>query len=293
MVRSVQEELYQTRCVKFICAVGIAFFIVCLYPLVTGSEIDDIDHTNDIPHRSSRVAVISASLPLLVSYLYDWALPKRLTYPRALLLIAVIVPNLAVLLSSGAGNIPMRMSICFKSGSDQLFSAGLLAYIAGEATSKRLLILLAFLAVLGGVFNFYFVLLKCEAIPRVSTSTLASIVFVITIFFFMWTLIWFINDAKLLASRRKKFSSIYIVTTFFYCASQLILYGVLSTLGMKDLLQDGTLLIQALCMTGVSITTSQMAQYDAITAMVNTSKQLTHRLISRHNLTLSLYHLTF
>jgi hypothetical protein len=219
MVRSVQEELYQTRCVIFICAVGIAFFMVCLYPLVKGSEINDINHTNDIPHRSSRVAVISASLPLLVSYLYDWALPKRLTYPRALLLIAVIVPNLAILLSSGAGNIPMRMSICFKSGSDQLFSAGLLAYIAGEATRKRLLVLVAFLAVLGGVFNFYFVLLDFEPIPRVSTSTLASIAFVLTIFFFVWTLIWFINDAKLLASRRKKFASIYLVTTFFYCAS--------------------------------------------------------------------------
>lgn len=282
-----QDELNQTRCMKFICAVGIAFFIFCLYPVAMGSSRivnGGRDHIYNIAHDSSRVAVISASFPLLVGFLYDLGLPKRLTYPRALLLIAVIVPNMSILLSSSPNNTPIEISVCFKCGSDQLFVAGLLAFIAGEATSERLLGLLAFMAVLGGTINLYFVMADFEtSVQLPPDGVLALIMFLTFVVLFVWVITWFLKDFKSFDSRRKKFASTYIFTTFLYNILQVILFIVFDALGRKDLLQDSALLIQALCMTGVSIVTSQMAQHDAITAMASIPIDDAHPVPSLYN----------
>lgn len=140
MGRSAEEEIEQDRCINIIIGVGLIAFMTCLFPLAF-NLIEDSEYVSlCIPHHITRIAVVAATLPLLWEYAFDRSLPRRVLYPRTILLFALLVPNAIILLLSDPSlrTPPVRLSVCFAFGRSQLFNCGLVAYIAGEVSGQRL-----------------------------------------------------------------------------------------------------------------------------------------------------------
>jgi hypothetical protein len=271
MGRTTDEERLQIFCLRVVCVIGIVFFFLCLLPFSFDTDINDsTDWELLIPHNASRIAVIAASFPLLCDYVHDASLPHRLTYPRALILLGMVVPNAMVLiLDSYHHSQLLRMSICFKFASDQLLASGLVAYISGEVVSKRLLVLLVMVQLWCSVSNFFFVM-RVLITPAISLPLSVGIMLV-TLLLFIVMVLWLVNDMRRLDQRRKMFLITYTIAVCGTGALNLLSYIIITSLKLGAFLQDVSLLIQILIASGVMTITSRMAQHDAITAMVITS----------------------
>jgi hypothetical protein len=268
MERSAEEENRQDRYVKFICGVGVFSFLLCLFPIVFESNIDL--HTPKLItfFSSSRIAIIAALFPLVCDYLNDLSLPQRLTYPRSILLLSLLVPNAVILLMSLGGSVPVRISICFKFATDQLFACGMIAYIAGEVVSKRLLMFLASVTVWISAWHVYYCIevFITSQIPKsilMLTQLMSSMVILIII-------VWFLNDMKALGKRRLMFARVYIIAFTVFVSVGFSTYLVLGGLHKGMYTEDAQLLLKLITATFVMSITSRMAQHDATITMVMT-----------------------
>ena len=269
MGRSAQEEIKQDQCIKFIIGVGLVAFLVCLFPLAFDLTSDSKYVIAWIPHHITRVSVVAATLPLLWDYTYDLTLPQRLTYPRTTLLIAILVPNVTVLLMSAPSRheAAIRLSMCLAFAKNQLFHSGLIAYIAGETSSKTLLAVLALVALWGSSCNIFFTVnfFVTSAVP-IPVIILVSSVTALLVFVM---LVWYVRDMKTLDERRRMFAMTFIIATGTYALLKHIIFALFKILHWEYYIQDSFLIIEVLTATGVSIITSRMAQHDATIAMVS------------------------
>jgi hypothetical protein len=267
MERSVEEEHRQDRYVKFICGIGVFSFLLCLFPIVFESSIDIHNTPKLIPFfSSSRIVIIAASFPLVSDYLYDLSLPQRLTYPRSIFLLSLLVPNAVILLMSLAGPVPLRMSICFKFATDQLFFNGMIAYIAGEVVSKRLLMFLASVTVWNSAWHVYFTIkvFIASLIPNPIIMLTNMMSFMVTLI----VIVWFLHDMKVLGKRRLMFARVYVIAWTVFAVASFTSYLVLGGLHKGMYTEDVHLLIILVTATFVISITSRMAQHDATIAMV-------------------------
>ena len=268
MGRSAREGINQDRCINYIVGLGLTCFVVCLFPLAFDLPEKSQNLPALLPHCITRVAIVAAMLPLLWDYAYDLALPQRLTYPRTILLVAMLFPNVIVLFVSDPSleSSPVRLSVCFAFASGQLFNCGLLAYIAGEASSKNLLIVLALIASWGCLWNIFFIV-KVFVHAVFSTAVLA-LTLTATSVMFLVVLVWYVRDMKTLDERRRTFAMIYTVAIGAYAILKHICYIGFNLLHVEAYVQDAFLCIEVLTATGISAITSRMAQHDATIAMV-------------------------
>jgi hypothetical protein len=51
-----------------------------------------------IAHSLTHAAAVGAVFPLICDYLCDFSLPERLTHPRGMIMVALLVPNSEILL---------------------------------------------------------------------------------------------------------------------------------------------------------------------------------------------------
>ena len=255
MSRSAQEEVKQDRCIKFVIGVGLVGFVLCLFPLAF-DLIEDSDNVFVwIPHYITRVAVVAASLPLIWDYAYDLTLPQRLTYPRGILLIAMLVPNVTILSISSPSQraFPVRLSVCFAFAKDQLFNCGLVAYIAGEAASDRLLVVLALIALWGCLCNIFYVV-KIFVNSSVFTPVVVLVSIVTSVLVFA-VLVSYVREMKSLDKRRKMFAMTYVIAIGTCTFLKYSCYIALVHLHMEGYMQDSFLILEIVTATGISIIT--------------------------------------
>ena len=268
MGRSAEDEKKQDQCITFISSVGLISFVVCFFPVVFDLEPNPKDIQVLVSHSISRIAAVSATLPLLWGYAYDVSLPQRLTYPRTLLLLALLVPNATILLMSipTLNQPPIKVSVCFSFGMTLLFNCGLLAYVAGEASSKRLLVLLTFTAVWGSLWNIYFTF-KVFITSPLSDAILLLIIGISSLLIFVM-MVWYAREMKTLDERRRMFAMTYIIAIGAHTLLKMSCYVTLTVLDRGGYVQDGYILVEILTATGISIITSKMAHRDADIALV-------------------------
>ena len=269
MSRSVQEEVKQDRCIKFVIGVGLVGFVLCLFPLAFDLRANPKYVHVLVPHYITRVAVVAATLPLIWDYAYDLTLPQRLTYPRTILLIAILVPNVTILsISSPSLHVlPVRLSVCFAFAKSQLFNCGLVAFIAGEAASDRLLVVLAMIALWGCLCSIFYTV-QVFVRDAVSESPVVLVSSLSTFLLFVM-LVWYVREMKTLDERRKMFAMTYVIAFGTYIFLKYSCYIALVHLHMEGYMQDSLLIIEIVTATGISIITSRMAQHDATIAMVS------------------------
>jgi hypothetical protein len=274
MARIVEEEKRQNLVVTIISFVGIVFFVLCLFPLVSDSTIDLHNTQRIIPFSlTTRVAVVATCFGLACNYIYDISLPERLTYPRIILLLSLLVPNTVILLVSLTGLVPERVSICFKFAGDVLFSCGIHAYLASEVVSKRLLLLIALGTTWVSLWHLYYTL-KVFVVSPIPNPVLYLIQ--VTFWLLYITIIaLFVNDMKILEKRRKMFALVYIVAVPMLAVTSMVGYVVLGGLHEGMYTEDYILIIRSLFAAITISVTSRMAQYDATIAMVMTICLLT------------------
>jgi hypothetical protein len=268
MGRTIEEENRQNQCIKVICAIGILSFVACLYPIFIGA--DEVVRTaalrRILAHTPTRVAVVAASFPLFCDFIYDFLLPRRLTYPRGLLLLAMCVPNITILLISISNEFPTKLAISLKFSSEVLFVSGLAAYIAGEVDSVRLLVALPTVVLIGAMWNLYYVtdafLTLMLPLEIALGLTFACLVINVTL------VVSITRSIKFLDPRRKAYATIYVVAVCSYSTSVVVGFNLLTILKMGEYTQDVVLLTQVVVATGVSLGSSRLARHDAITATV-------------------------
>ena len=267
--RSAQEEIQQDRCIKVVIGVGLVTFALSLCPIVFFDlKEDTINLSMWIPNHISRIVVVAAALPLLWDFAYDLTLPQRLTYPRTVLLLAILVPNITILLVSikSLQDPPIKLSICFAFASSQLYDCGLIAYIAGEASSRELLTVLPFAAVYASCRRIFYIL---QVFGKSSVPPLVVLlVSGLSVLLVVLMMVWYVWDMKTLEERRRMFAMTYVIALGACALFRYASYIVLKHLHMEEYLQDSHLLIEVVIATGVSMISSRMAQHDATIAVV-------------------------
>jgi hypothetical protein len=261
------EEISRNRYVKFVCGLGIVTFICLLFPvymdLVTTHETMEMIHQRFSPSKMSRLAVLSAAMPLLFDCLYDLSLPQRLIFPRFSILVSLIVPNACQILIEHLyyKKSTAEMSFAFDFASYPLFYCGLLAYMVGEIQSKPLRNLVTFTAV-GKCVEFTFV--TFHVYTHFGSWTSVMISSLVSHILFTLLLVWIVKHMQGLDARSRTFASLY--------AAAIIFTWWLSTAAfifLPSFNGDASQLILVLVAVLLTTIASRMGQYDAVVAMVS------------------------
>jgi hypothetical protein len=69
---------------------------------------------------------VAVSLPLICDFSYGFSFPRRLTYPRTLMMVALSVPNVNILIASTKYSQLHRLEVCLKHAGDFVTVCGIL-----------------------------------------------------------------------------------------------------------------------------------------------------------------------
>lgn len=269
MDRSTEHEERQNRCINFITLNVIVFCaMIMILPPVAGWSLQS-KCIICIPSMATRIAAVAASLPLLCDISYDFSLPQRLTYPRTMLLTALFVPNAIVLVVSLFHPHPHGLEVCLKYASELTLTCGILAYVAGEVVSKRLLICLAISVVWACGVRVLF-LLYVFLYPSLPKIVIAPVVLLVSSLL-LGIQVWFIRDMRALNHRRKMFAMTYCTAAIAQSILSISAHFILLDIGLENYVQDANIMIQIVITIAITIVSSRMAQHDATTAVVRRS----------------------
>lgn len=269
MGRTIAEDIRQTDTIKLIVCVGLFAYLICVMPICFGSKLANHGFegrfTTTFPMHCARFAI---TIPLICDCVYDTSLPKRLTFPKYILILSLFIPS-AVPLAFKLANTQYSMAeLLLSVASYNLFICALAGFMAGEVRDGKLLYYLASVSVISSTAHIYLGFQFVFA-PLTLPQTKFKIAIMVLRFVIGIALAWFVIKMKTLDDRRKDFARVYAAGILFYLATPFVIYPLILTFHETQKYSgDFVIITQLLVASYVSIVPSRMALRDAVTIMV-------------------------